>query len=184
MLFLSSLSPFISGLKHDSARADDDLGVRRNFLSESLSKSYGKLSSAEQDTPKQVTFASNPSRVSLQSRSHPSLDLTKPTSEPTDKASTNSSPYHLSNGLTASLAISTAPSQTGITSPKRDNPSENNPPMTISDVIRIAKEQNQAMQMNKKGQVTQDSSKAKRSLFCLKLSNPFRRACIRIVEWK
>ena len=175
-------SIFISGLKHESA-AGKSTRAHPSFLYENLSKSYSKLNSEEQEAPKQVSHPPVSSGI-LKSRSHPCLELTTSSPEP-DNKSTNSSPYHLANGLTASLAISTAPSQTGVSAPdpQKEAASADRPAITWSDVMRIAKEQNK-MQINKKSQAKQDVGKAERSLFCLRLSNPIRRACLRLVEWK
>uniref|UniRef100_H2YSX2 Voltage-dependent L-type calcium channel subunit alpha n=1 Tax=Ciona savignyi TaxID=51511 RepID=H2YSX2_CIOSA len=54
-----------------------------------------------------------------------------------------------------------------------------------AEVLKAAKNQNKKMHgTRKRKNAQQDMDKAETSLLCLSLKNPFRRACLKIVEWR
>nr|XP_026689963.1 voltage-dependent L-type calcium channel subunit alpha-1D isoform X2 [Ciona intestinalis] len=54
-----------------------------------------------------------------------------------------------------------------------------------AEVLKAAKNQNKKMHgPRKRKQAQQDTAKAETSLLCLSLKNPFRKACLKIVEWR
>ena len=143
---------------------------------------YGKLSDDKRDTTKQVSFESDSSR--LKSRSHPNLNFT------TEKKGIRlpGGPFQISNGISASLALSTSVvPHTSVGGADAVAEGGSRSPLTWNDVVRIAETQNQKMYGNnrrKNMSNKQDAGKAEKSLCCLSLNNPIRKACIRIVEWK
>ena len=68
-----------------------------------------------------------------------------------------------------------------------EQPQQSNPVRTNwKNVVLLANEQNKRMYGNerKKMKSKEDVGLPETSLLCLSLKNPFRKACIKIVEWK
>ncbi|XP_076801184.1 voltage-dependent L-type calcium channel subunit alpha-1D-like isoform X4 [Clavelina lepadiformis] len=92
------------------------------------------------------------------------------------------------NGLVASLAVSVAAAGEGAPPGNPGNcggASGTIQGVDWSKVIVAARDQYKVMHgTSKKRKMVQDIGKAKTSLLCLPLNNPFRKACIKIVEWR